>query len=42
MRSNEKWRHQCETKDILILMISAGADVCALDEQGMLVSEEER
>lgn len=30
MRSSEKWRHQCESKDILIL------------EQGMSVSEEER
>lgn len=27
------------TKDILILMISAGADVCAIDEQGRSVSD---
>ena len=33
------WRHICRTKDIVILMISAGADVCAVDEDGLSVSD---
>ena len=37
--SSSTWDHVCKTKDILILMISAGADVCAIDEQGRSVSD---
>lgn len=33
------WRHLCKTKDTVILMISAGADVCAIDEEGYSVSD---
>ena len=33
------WRHQCRTKDIVILMITAGADVWAVDEYGQSVSD---
>ena len=33
------WRHQCRTKDIVILMITAGADVCAVDWKGKSVSD---
>lgn len=33
------WRHQCRTKDIVILMLTAGADVCAVDEHGWSVSD---
>lgn len=33
------WRHLCRTKDIVILMISAGADVCAIDEYGLSVTD---
>ena len=33
------WRHLSMTKDILIMMISAGADVCAIDEDGESVSD---
>ena len=32
-------RHQYRTKDIVILMITAGADVCAVDEYGQSVSD---
>ena len=32
-------RHQCRTKDIVILMITAGADVCAVDGEGESVSD---
>ena len=33
------WRHQCRTKDIVILLITAGADVCAVDGKGKSVSD---
>ncbi len=33
------WHHLSETKDIAILMISAGADVCAIDDHGSSVSD---
>lgn len=33
------WPHLSQTTDIVILMISAGADVCAVDEQGRSVSD---
>ena len=33
------WRHQRRTKDIAILMITAGADVCAVDGRGESVSD---
>ena len=37
---NEAGQHYfSETKDIVIMMISAGADVCAIDEQGKSVSD---
>ena len=32
-------RHLSESRDILISMISAGADVCAIDDQGRSVSD---
>ena len=32
-------RHQCRTKDIVILMITAGADLCAVDGEGESVSD---
>ena len=32
-------RHLCRTKDIVILMITAGADVCAVDGEGESVSD---
>ena len=39
-RDGEKVRrHLCRTIDIAILMISAGADVCAIDEEGWSVSD---
>lgn len=37
--SSRTWRYLYQTKDILILMISAGADVCAIDKQGRSVSD---
>ena len=36
---SQLWRHRCRTKDIVILMITAGADVCAVDEEGESVSD---
>ena len=33
------WRHQCRTRDMVILMITAGADVCAVDGKGKSVSD---
>ena len=38
-REAKTWQHLSDTKDIFILMISAGADVCAIDEQGRSVSD---
>ena len=32
--SNKTGLHLCRTWDILVLVISAGADVCAIDEEG--------
>ena len=37
--SSETQRYLCHAKDILVLFISAGADVCAVDEKGRSVSE---
>ena len=37
--AHKVWRYQCRTKDIVILMITAGADVCAVDGKGKSVSD---
>ena len=39
-RERKVWQHLSDTtKDVVILMISAGAGVCAIDEQGRSVSD---
>ena len=38
-REAECWQHLSQTRELLILMISAGADVCAVDDYGESVSD---